>query len=198
MQMLMLMPRTQDMQVFPVPRTPEVLARKGLAVLVLVGVTDRKSGDPIGIYHSAVDIQECLRSITALLSVHANNTEANALVKVVVESDALGKVGAGVESARALIVIDCGSDESVLVHPIRARCRIIQTGSGTIACRVDTILEIEVDHGNDTGNVDSPEVSHTASIVGWSLELRELSLGDLALADGVVIVLVVAGEDVEI
>jgi len=57
---------------------------------------------------------------------------------------------------------------------------------------------IQVDHGNDTGDVDALEVSNTSSIVGWSLELRELSLGDLALADGIVIVLVGVGEDVDI
>jgi len=166
--------------------------------LVLVGITDSEAGDTIGICHSTVDVQECERSITALLSVHANNAKANTLVQVVIESNTLGKVGAGVESARALVIINCGASEGVFENPVGTSFGSIQTLSGAVAGRVDAIFVIQVDHGNDTGDVDAVEVSNTSSIVRWSLELREHPLGDLALADGVVIVLVGAGEDVDI
>lgn len=131
------------------------------------------------------------------MSVHANNAEANTLVKVVVQSDTLGKVRAGVQSAGALVVIDCGSGESVFKDPVGARLRTIQTSDGTVAGRIDAILVVKVDHGNGTSDVDAPEVADTSSIVGWRLELREFPLCDLALADSIVIVLVVAGEDVD-
>ena len=182
----------------PFPRTPDALAREYLAVLALVDIADSEARDPIGVRHSAVDVQEGKRSVTALLSVHANNTEANTLVKVVVQSDTLGKVRAGVQSAGALVVIDCGSSESVFEDPVGASLRTIQTSNGTVAGRVDAILVVKVDHGNDTSDVDAPKVADTSSIVGWRLELRELPLRDLALADSVVVVLVVAGEDVEL
>ena len=182
----------------PIPRTPDELTREYLAVLALVDIADSEARDSIGIRHRPVDVQERKRSVTALLSVHANNTEANTLVKVVVQSDPLGKVRAGVKSAGALVVIDRGSDESVFVDPVGARFRTIQTSNGTVASRLDAILVVKVHHGNDTSDVDSPEVADTSSIVGWCLELREFPLRDLALADSVVVVLVATGEDVDI
>jgi len=181
----------------PLLRTPEVLTREYLAVLALVGIADSEARDSIGVGHSPVDVQECKRSVTALLSVHANNTEANTLVKVVVQSDTLGKVRAGVQSAGALVVIDCGSGESVFEDPVGARLRSLQTSTSTVAGRVDAILVVKVDHGNDTSDVDAPEVADTSSIVGWCLELREFAFRDLALADSIVVVLVVAGEDID-
>jgi hypothetical protein len=175
-----------------------VLTREYLAVLALVGIADSEARDSIVIRHSPGGVQERKRSITALLSVHANNTEANTLVEVVVQSDAHGKVRAGVQSAGALVVIDCGSGESVFIDPVGARLWAIQTSNGTVAGRVDAILVVKVDHGNNTGDVDAPEVTDTSSIVGWCLELREFPLRDLALADSVVIVLVVVGKDIDI
>jgi len=192
-------PRTQTMQAFPQFQEPLMCwTREYLAVLALVDIADSEARDSIGIRHSPVDVQERKRSVTALLSVHANNTEANTLVKVVVQSDALGKVRAGVKSAGALVVIDRGSDESVFIDPVGACFRTIQTSNGTVAGGVDAILVVKVDHGNDTSDVDAPEVADTSSIVGWCLELREFPLRDLALADSVVVVLVAAGEDVDI
>jgi len=131
------------------------------------------------------------------LGVHADNSKASAVVQVVIESDALGEVGAGVESARALVVIKTGS-EGVLEDPVGASLRAIETLSGAVASRFDAILEVEVDHGNDTGDIDTLEVADTSSILGWGLELRELVLGDLALADCPIIVLVGAGEDIDV
>jgi hypothetical protein len=191
-------PNPNHKSLFPIPRTPDVLTREYLAVLALVDIADSETRDSICVRHSPVGVQECERSITALLSVHADNTEANTLIKVVVQSDVLGKVGAGVESARALVVINYGSDESVLKDPISTGLRTVETSSGTVAGRVDAILVVKVDHGNDTSDIDALEVTNTSSILGWCLELRELPLGNLALADGVVIVLVVAGEDVDV
>jgi len=132
------------------------------------------------------------------LSVHADNPKAGAIVQVVVESDSLWKVGTGVKSARALVVIDGSTGEGVFIHPIRTGFWSVETLCSTIAGRVDAILEVEVDHGNDTGDIDTLEVADTSSIVGWGLELRELVLGDLALADGPVIVCVGVGEDVHV
>jgi hypothetical protein len=182
----------------PIPRTRDVLTREYLAVLALVDIADSEARDSIVVRHSPVDVQERKRSVTALLSVHANNAEANTLVKVVVQSDTFGKVRAGVQSAGALVVVDCGSDESVFEDPVGASLRTIQTSNGTVAGRVDAILVVKVDHGNDTSDVDAPEVADTSSIVGWCLELREFALGDLALADSVVVVLVAVGEDIDI
>jgi len=157
-----------------------------LAVLALVGIADSKARDAILIRHCPVDIQECERSVTALLSVHADGAEATALCQIVVKSDSLRKVGARVQRARALIAVNSGSGEGVLEDPVGAGLWAVEAGNGAVAGRVDAILAVEVDHGHDTSDIDAREVSHTSAIVGWSLELRELVLGDLALADGVV------------
>lgn len=74
----------------------------------------------------------------------------------------------------------------------------IEALSGAVAGRFNAVLEVEVDHGNDTGDIDTLEVADTSSVVGWGLELRELMLGNFALADRPIIVLVGAGEDVEV
>jgi len=169
-----------------------------LAVLTSRSVADSKAGDTVLVWLGVELIQESERSIATLLSVHPDNSKASAVVQVVVESDTLGEVGAGVKSARALVIIDGSSNEGMLKHPIRTSFWPIQTLCSTIACRVDAILEVEVDHGNDTGDIDTREVADTATIIGWSLELRELVLGDLALADSPVFVLVGAGEDVDV
>lgn len=132
------------------------------------------------------------------MSVHANNSETNALVKVVVESNTLGKVGAAVQSARALVVIDCGTSEGVLEDPVGAGVWSLETGNGTITSRVDAIFMEQVDHGNDASDVHAWEVTDAPSIIRWGLELRELILGDLSLADGVVVVTVLVGEDVDV
>jgi len=130
-----------------------------LAVLTLVDIADSEAGDTIAIRHGVVGIQERERSITALLSVHANNSEANTLVKVVVESDAHGKVGAGVESARTLVVVDGGAGEGVFKDPVGASLRSFKTRNGTIAGRVDAILGEEIDHGHDTRDINSREIT---------------------------------------
>lgn len=95
--MQMQIPRGQTIQASPQFQEPlDVLTREYLAVLALVDIADSEARDSIGVRHSPVDIQEGKRSVTALLSVHADNTEANTLVKVVVQSDTLRKVRAGV------------------------------------------------------------------------------------------------------
>jgi len=121
-----------------------------------------------------------------LLSVHSDSAKARALCQIVVESDSHGKVGARVQCARALVVVNSGSGESVLEDPIGAGLGAVEAGNGAVAGRIDAILVEEVHHGHDTSDIDAWEISHTSSIVVWSLELREHVLGDLALADGVV------------
>jgi len=168
-----------------------------LAVLALVDIANGEAGDTIVVWHGAVDIQERERSVTALLSVRtheSHNTEASRLVKVVVKSDSLRKIGAGVQSARALVVVDGGASESVLEHPVGASFWALEACVNAVAGGVDAILVVEVDHGDNAGDVDAWEVSHAASIVVWCLEEGELILGDLSLADSVVGILVSAGE----
>jgi len=147
------------MPAFPLLRTPGALSREYLAELALQSVTDGETRDPIVVYHSPVNVQECLRSITALLSIHAHNTEADAVVQVVVESHTLGEIGAGVESAGALVVIDGGSSEGVLEDPVGASLGFLEAGADTIAGAVDAILVVEIDHGHDTSDINAGEVA---------------------------------------
>jgi hypothetical protein len=183
--------------------------------LALIGIADSEAGDPIFVYHRVVGIQECERSISALLSVHVNKAEANTLVKVVVESNTHGKVRTRVEGATTHIIVDGSAGESVFIDPICARGWIIQTGNCAVTGRFNAIFSEEIDHGYDTSDVNRREVSsvqlavvlvkiegedlpNATTFVGWSLELRKHILGDLSLADGIVVIMVFAGEDVDI
>jgi hypothetical protein len=169
-----------------------------LAVLSLVNVADRKARNSVCIRHGIVDIQESERSITALLSIHANNAEASALGQVVVQSNTLGKVRAGVESAGALVVIDFGAGKGVLEDPVGAGFWSVEALGGTVAGGVDAILEVEVHHRNDTGDVNALEVTDASAVVGRSLEVWELALRNFALADCPVVVVVKARKDVDV
>jgi len=196
--MQMLMPRTRIIhKSFPFLELLMCWLESNLAVLAAEGIADSEARDTILVWLGHALIQEGLGRITPLLSVHAHNSKASAVVQVVVKSDALGEVRAGVKSARALVVIETGS-KGVFEHPIRAGFGPVQTLCGTIASRFDAILEVEVDHGHDTSDIDTFEVADTSSILGWGLEFRELVLRDLALADRPVIVLVGGGEDVDV
>jgi len=86
----------------------------------------------------------------------------------------------------------------MLEHPIGAALWAVETLNCAVAGRVDTVFEKQVDHGDDAGDVDTFEVAHAAAVVGGGLELGELGLGDLSLADGPVVVLVLGGEDVDV
>jgi hypothetical protein len=186
------------MPTFSLPRTPDALSREYLAELALQGVTDGEARDPIVIWHCPVDVQECLRSITALLSIHAHNPETGAVVQVVVESDTLGEIGAGVESAGALVVIDGGSSEGVFEDPVGAGLGFLEAGADTVAGGVDAIFVVEIDHGHDTSDINAREVADAATIIRRGLQLRELALGDLSLADGVVVVVISRWENVDV
>lgn len=166
--------------------------------MALVGVADGEARYSKLIWLGIGSVQEGERSVTALLSIHANYSETSAVAQVVVESDTLRKVGAGVESAGPLVVVDGSTGESVLKNPVGAGFWSIETLSGTVAGRVDAILVVEVDHRHDTGDIDSLEVSHTPSIISRGLKLREFALGDLSLADGPIVVFILAGKDVDI
>ena len=192
-----------------------MLSREYLAELALQGVTDGEARGSKFIHHGPVNVQECLRSITALLSIHAHNTKASALVQVVVESDTLGEIGAGIESAGALVVVDSCSSEGMLEDPVGASLWSLEAGAHTIASTVDPILVVEVDHRHDTSNIDAREVAFrmlvrrnrwaanqeltdAATIMRRSLQLREFVLGHLSLADGVVVVAIGGWENVDI
>jgi len=70
--------------------------------------------------------------------------------------------------------------------------------SCAVAGAVDAVFEVQVDHGDDAGDVDAFEVADAAAVVGGCLELGELGLGDFPLADGPVVVLLLVGEDVDV
>jgi len=86
----------------------------------------------------------------------------------------------------------------MLEYPVGAALWAVETLSCAVAGGMDAVFEVEVDHGDDTSDVDALEVAHAAAVVAWGLELRELGLGDLSLADGPVVVFVCAGEDVDV
>jgi hypothetical protein len=127
--------------------------------LALIGIADSEAGDPIFVYHRVVGIQECERSISALLSVHVNKAEANTLVKVVVESNTHGKVRTGVQCTTSLIIVDGSAGETVLEDPVGARDWMIQTGNCAVTGRFNAIFSEEIDHGYDTSDVNCREVS---------------------------------------
>jgi len=151
-----------------------VLAREYLAVLALQGVTDGKARHSEFIWHGRVGVQECLRSITALLSVHANHSEADTLVQVVVESDTQGEVGAGIKRAGALVVIDGGSSEGVFKDPVGAGLRSLETGAGAVASGVDAILVVEVDHGHNSSDINTLEVPFKLLVRGQEKNTSEI------------------------
>jgi len=86
----------------------------------------------------------------------------------------------------------------MLEYPVGAALWAVETLSCAVAGRLDAVFEVQVDHGDDAGDVDAFEVAHAAAVVGGSLELGEFGLGDLSLADGPVVVFVGAGEDVDV
>lgn len=98
------------------------------------------------------------------------------------------QVGARVQSARALAII--ALLKSVLEHPISAGLGSLKAASCAVAGIVDAVAEEEIDFGDNTSDIDTREVSDTSTIVGRSLEVWELVLGDLPFADGVIVILV--------
>lgn len=83
-------------------------------------------------------------------------------------------------------------------YPVGARERTIETGGCAVAGGVDAVFVEEVDHRHNTRHIDSREVADAAAFVGWCAEVGETVLGDIALADGVLGIGVVGGEDVEV
>jgi len=104
------------------------------------------------------------------------------------KSDIRGQVGAGVESAGSLAIIPLL--ESVLEYPVGAGLGSLEAASCAVAGIVDAVAEEEIDFGDNTSDIDAREVSDTSTLVGRSLEVWELVLGDLPFADGVVVILV--------
>jgi hypothetical protein len=181
------------------PCLPHLEDHAVLAVLVLVGIPDNESRDTIVVWLRVGGIQECQRSITSLLRIVGRQKllEAGASVQVVLKRDVGRQVGAGVQRARSLPIIEARG-EGMLEDPVGAGLGCVETLGCAVAGVVDAILEEEIDLRHDARDVDSAEIADAAAVVGGCLELWELMLGDLAAADGVVVVGVVAGEHVDI
>jgi len=168
-----------------------------------LNISNSKARNAILVWLSSGLIESSDRSIAPELGVHANDTsslrktQSSAVIQIIDQGDTLGKVGAGVKRARSLPIIQA-SGESMLEYPVGAALWAIETLSCAVAGGVDAIFEVEVDHGDDAGDVDALEVAHAAAVVGGGLELGEFGLGDLSLADGPVVVFVCAGEDVDV
>jgi len=173
--------------------TKPMLEESDLAVLALEGIADSEAGDTVLVWLSAVDVQEGQGSVASGLRIHPERREAGAAGEIVGECDARWEVGGGIECARSLSAIKRW-DESVLEDPVGASGWVVETLGSAVAGAFDTVLEVQVLHGHDPGDVDTGEVAHATSIRSGSLKLRELPLGDLARADSVVLVLVGAGE----
>jgi len=168
-----------------------------------LNIANCESGDTVFVWLSASDVECGDWSVASSLGVHANGssslreTQASAVVQIIDQCDILGEIGAGVQCARALSIIEASS-ESVLEDPVGAATWAVETLSCAVAGGVDAVFEVEVHHGDDAGDVDALEVADAATVIGGCLELRELGLGDLSLADGPVVVLVCVGEDVDV
>lgn len=124
------------------------------------------------------------------MRVCAKRSKVLAGVQVVAKIDAGGQVGARVESARPLSTIEA-SLEGVLEDPVGAAGRAIEALCRAVTGIVDAIFEEQVDCSHDTGYIDAWEVAHASTIAGWGLEVWEAVFGDLAAADGEVVVFVV-------
>jgi len=163
---------------------------ENLAVLSALGIPNSETRDTIFVNLGVGHIQECKRRIASLLGVVAwrESLEPGASSKVVLKSNIRWQVGAGVESARSLAIIPLL--ESVLEHPVSAGLGSLEAASCAVAGIVDAVAKEEVDFGDNTGDIDAREVSDTSTVVGRSLEVWELVLGDLPSADGVVVILV--------
>jgi len=168
-----------------------------LAELALESIANSEARDTVLVWHGAVDVQEGQRRITTKLWVGPKRSEVDTGIEIVAESDGGWEVGRRVKSARTLAAIET-SHESVLEDPVGAGSWMLETGCSAVAGAVDAVLEEEVDGGRDTCDIDAGKVANTPTIVGGGLQVREALLGDLAAADGVVIIFVVAGEDVDV
>jgi len=174
-----------------------------LAVLSSLNISDSKSRNTILVWLISGLIESGERSIASGLGVQANDTsslrktQSSAVLQIIDQGNTLGKVGAGVQGARSLPIIQAIS-ESMLEYPVGAALWAVETLSCAVAGGVDAVFEVQVDHGDDAGDVDTFEVAHAAAVVGGCLELGELGLGDFPLADGPVVVLLLVGEDVDV
>jgi hypothetical protein len=59
-------------------------------------------------------------------------------------------------------------------------------------------MKVRTHHSDNTGDINAREVADTSTLVGRSLQSRELMLGNFASADGIVVVFVSPREDVDI
>jgi len=166
-------------------------------------ISDSKSRNTILVWLGSSLIESGERSIASRLGVCAKDTgslretQSSAVVQIIHKGDVLRKVGAGVQGAGSLPIIKLGL-ESMLEYPVGAALWAVETLSCAVAGRFDAVFEVQVDHGDDAGDVDAFEVAHAAAIVGGGLELGEFVLGDFSLADCPVVIFVLGGEDVDV
>jgi hypothetical protein len=174
-----------------------------LAVLSSLNISDSEARDAILVWLSSCLIESGDGSIASKLGVHANDTgslretQSSAVLQIIDQGNTLWKVGAGVQGAGSLSIIQASS-ESMLEYPVGAALWAVEALSCAVAGGVDAVFEVQVDHGDDAGDVDTFEVADTATVVVWGLKLGEFGLGDLSLADGPVFVFVGVGEDVDV
>jgi len=186
-------------EIFP----PQTWCAGYLAVLSSLNISNSESRDTVFIWLGSSLIESSDRSIASKLGVHANDTsslretQTSAVLQIIDQGDTLGKVGAGVQGARSLPIIQTSS-ESMLEYPVGAALWAVEALSCAVAGRVDAVFEVQVDHGDNAGDVDAFEVAYAAAVIGGSLQLGEFGLGDFSLADGPVVVFVSVGEDVDV
>jgi hypothetical protein len=174
-----------------------------LAVLSSFNISDSEARNTILVWLGSGLIESGDGSIASSLGVHANDTgplrkaQSSAVLQIIDQGNTLGKVGAGVQGARSLPIIQASS-EGMLEYPVGAALWAVETLSCAVAGRVDAVFEVQVDHGDNASDVDALEVAHAAAVVGGGLKLRELGLGDLSLADSPVVIFVGTGEDVDV
>jgi len=143
-------------------------------------------------------VEEGERSIATLLRVVIRHQllEPSASSKIVLQRNINGQIRARIQSATPLAIVTL--HEGMLEHPIRTTRRSVEAASGAVAGGMDPVASEEVYLCYDAGDVDAWEVTHAAAIIRGGLELRELVLGDLSAADGVVVVGVASWEDVDV
>jgi len=111
--------------------------------------------------------------------------EPSAVGEIVREGDIAWQVGARVESARALAVVD--GAEGVLVDPVGAGGGAGEAGGDAVAGRVDAVFEEEIDLCYDAGHVDALKVADAAGFGVRDLEVGECGGVDFVFADGALV-----------
>jgi hypothetical protein len=172
-----------------------------LAILVAIGIANGEARNTILVDLGVRGIQERKWGIAALLGVIARlkkleSGTGRSSLDVVLKSDVQWEIWRRVDGAAALAVI--AGHESVLEDPVGAAGWGLETLSCAVAGGVDAVFKEEVLFGYDAGNINTGVVANTSTVFGGGYKTRELVLGDLALADGIRVKGITAGEDVDV